>query len=167
MDIEVGDHLPDIIIHEYIETASKYAEIGPKAWRLPDLAHKKKVVVIGVIGAFSPICTNSHLPGYLEQFEGFQKKGIDELWCVSVNDPFVMHAWSQTLNINGRMRLLCDGSAELVTMMDVTLDLTSRGMGVRSDRYAMIVDNGEITGFYREETGCFDRTSAEYVLNKL
>ena len=167
MSIEVGDHLPDITIYEYITKASKYDQVGPKAWRLPDLAHKKKVVAIGVIGAFTPICTSSHLPGYLERVDDFLAKGVDELWCISVNDPFVLHAWGETMNIHGRMRLLGDGSAELVTMMDVTLDLSSRGMGVRSDRFAMIVDNGEVTHFYREDPGCFCLTSAESVLAKL
>ena len=167
MSIEVGDHLPDITLHEYIAEASKYDQVGPKTWRLPDLAHKKKVVAIGVIGAFTPICTSNHLPGYLEMEDDFKAKGIDELWCISVNDPFVLHAWSESLNINGRIRMLGDGSAELVTLMDVTLDLTSRGMGVRSDRFAMVVDNGEITHFYREETGCFCLTSAENMLKKL
>lgn len=167
MSIEVGDHLPDITIYEYITEASRCDPVGPKAWRLPDLAHKKRVVAIGVVGAFTPVCTNNHLPGYLDCADDFKAKGIDELWCISVNDPFVLCAWSEHLNINGRMRMLGDGSAELVTMMDVTLDLTPRGMGVRSDRFAMVVDNGEITHFYREDTGCFCLTTAENLLKKL
>ncbi|KEQ16210.1 peroxiredoxin family protein [Endozoicomonas numazuensis] len=165
MSIQVGDHLPDIDIYEYIDDGS-HPE-GPKIWRLPDLAHKKKVLAIGIIGAFTPICSSNHVPGYIRAYDEFVKQGIDELWCISVNDPFVMWAWSEEMRCRDKMRMLSDGSAELVSLMDVTLDLSGRGMGVRSDRFAMVVDNGVITDFLREDPGHFCYTDADTLLARL
>ena len=166
MSINVGDQLPDVGIYEYTESDGCNPE-GPKLWRLPDLAYKKKVVAIGIPGAFTPICSGSHVPGYIKEYDAFMQKGIDEIWCFAVNDPFVMWAWSKELNNEGKIRMLSDGSAELVTLMDVTLDLTERGMGVRSDRFAMIIDNGVVTEFLREEPGAFVCTSATSLLSLL
>ncbi len=166
MSIHVGDLLPDINIYEYIDKDNSQPE-GPKVWRLPDLAYKKKVLAIGIIGAFSPICSGPHIPGYIKEYNAFKKKGIDEIWCISVNDPFVMWAWSKELKNDGKIRMLSDGSAELVTLMDVTLDLTERGMGVRSDRFAMVIDNGVITDFLREDPGHFAYTDAKSLLKRL
>lgn len=166
MNSHIGEHLPDINIYEYIDENGEHPE-GPRVWRLPDLAHKKKVLVIGVIGAFTPVCSGNHVPGYLSHYQDFMDKGIDELWCISVNDPFVMAAWAETMNTGDKIRMLSDGSAELVTMMDVTLDLSSRGMGVRGDRFAMVVDNGVITDFLREDPGHFCITDAETMLGRL
>ena len=165
MTIHVGDYLPDIKIFEYIDDGS-HPE-GPKIWRLPDLAYKKKIVIVGIIGAFTPVCTGNHLPGFLAEYDAFQKKGIDEIWSISVNDPFVMWAWAEQMNTKGKIRMLSDGSAEFATLMDMTLDLSSRGMGVRSDRYAMVVDNGVITDHIREDPGHFCYTDAETLLDRL
>ena len=166
MSIHIGEQLPDINIYEYIDENDSHPE-GPKVWRLPDLAYKKKVVAIGIIGAFTPICSGSHIPGYIQKHDEFKQKGVDELWCISVNDPFVMWAWAKEMNSNGKIRMLSDGSAELATIMDVTLDLSSRGMGVRSDRFAMIIENGIITDFLREDPGHLSHTDAETMLKRL
>ena len=169
MDNHVGQYLPDVTVYEYItdENATCNCSIGPKAWRAPDLAHKKKIVLVGVIGAFTPVCDGNHIPGYINTHQAFMDKGVDEIWCLAVNDVFVMKAWGKQLGAEGKMRMLSDGSRELVMVMDVTLDLTCRGMGVRSDRFAMVIENGLITDFLREDPGQFAHTDAQTLLDRL
>ena len=161
MSFEEGSSLPDFTVYEYD------AKQGPVEHRLPDLAYKKKVVAIGVPGAFTPLCSEGHLPGYLTHHQQFLDVGVDELWCIAVNDAFVLNAWAESLNVDGKIRMLGDGSAELVRAMDVTLDLTTKGMGVRSDRFAMVIDNGQISHFFREEPGQFYCSDAPSVLQVL
>ena len=163
----VGDYLSDITLFEYLSKATEDDPAGPKAWRLTDLAQHKKVVVVGVIGAFTPVCHNSHLPGYIKLYKHFSKKGIDEIWCVAVNDPFVLNAWGDSLKSKHKVRFLSDGAAELVSQLGATLDLSSRGMGVRSDRFVMVVDKGQIIDFVKEDPGMFQVTDAESVLERL
>ena len=169
MDNHVGQYLPDVTVYEYIaeNNATHSCPAGPKAWRVPDLAHKKKVILVGVIGAFTPICDGNHVPEFIQAYQEFVDKGVDEIWCLTVNDVFVMKAWAKHLGAENKIRMLSDGSRELVTAMDVTLDLTCRGMGVRSDRFAMIIENGLITDFIREEPGLFCLTNASTILNRL
>ena len=155
--------LPDTTVFEYV-TDDGICPAGPKAWRLPDLAYKKRVVAIGVPGAFTPVCSEGHLPGYLHHYQDFLDLGFDEIWCIAVNDVFVLNAWANALNVNGRMRMLGDGSADFVRAMDVTLDLSAKGMGVRSDRFAMVIENGEISHFLRDEPGHLSNTEASAVL---
>lgn len=169
MENHVGQYLPDVTVYEYItsEQATNATPTGPKAWRVPDLAHKKKIVIVGVIGAFTPVCDGNHVPIFIHLHQDFIDKGIDEIWCVSTNDVFVMKAWGETLGAANKMRMLSDGAMELITAMDVTLDLTCRGMGVRSDRFAMVVESGLITDYVREEPGQFCLTDAQTVLERL
>ncbi len=162
-----GQRLPDITVFEYISKSSPSIPKGPKAWRLSDLAYKKKIILIGLIGAFTPVCHHDHLPGYIKYHKQFTKKGIDEIWCITSNDSFVLNAWGQILKIKDKLRLLSDHSAELASQLNATLDLSSRGMGTRSDRFVMIVDNGEIISFIKEETGQFKTTDAQSVLQTL
>ncbi len=160
----IGQTLPDLQVYEFAGGDNTSLEVGPKVWRLPDLAFKKKILVIGLPGAFTSLCSSSHVPGYLKHYQAFKDLGFDELWCISVNDAYVMHAWGKALNVDGRIRMLGDGSAEFARAMDVTLDLTDKGLGVRSDRFAMVLDNGEITHFVREEPGLFQMTDAVSIL---
>ena len=161
MSFEEGSSLPDLAVYEFD------VQDGPTERRLPDLAYKKKVVAIGVPGAFTPVCSESHLPGYLNHYQDFKDAGIDELWCIAVNDAFVLKAWADALKIDDKVRMLSDGSAELVRAMEVTLDLTAKGMGVRSDRFAMVIDNGQVTHFFREKPGHLHHSDAATVLQVL
>ncbi|CAM3736588.1 peroxiredoxin family protein [Parendozoicomonas haliclonae] len=163
----IGQTLPDITVYEFAGGEDTSIAIGPLAWRLPDLAFKKKVLVIGLPGAFTSLCNGTHMPGFLDHYQDFLDLGFDELWCIAVNDAFVMHAWGQSLGVNGRVRMLSDGSAEFVRAMDVTLDLTDKGMGVRSDRFAMVLENGVITFFVREEPGLLQMSDADTILSRL
>ncbi len=165
MTIQVGDYLPDINVYEFIEQATDDLPAGPKVWRLPDLAMNKKIIIVGIVGAFTPICSGNHIPGYLEHYDDFKQKGIDEIWCISVNDPFVMAAWAKTMHTDGKVRMLADGSAELCEAIDLALDLSDRGMGLRSHRFALIVNDGLITNLSCEDTGEYTRTDSESILN--
>ncbi|MRI34790.1 peroxiredoxin [Endozoicomonas sp. OPT23] len=165
MSIAIGDQLPDVNIFEYVAEGDETE--GIKVWRLPDLVYKKKVLIVGLIGVFTPVCTNSHIPGYVEAYDHFHRAGIDEIWCISVNDPFVMAAFARDTGCGDKIRMLSDGSGELADHMGMTLDLSDRGMGVRSDRFAMIADNGLVVDLLREDPGCFCYTDASTMLERL
>ena len=127
----------------------------------------KKVVIFGVPGAFTPLCSAQHLPGYVAQYDALKAKGVDEIWCVAVNDAFVMAAWGRQNNAIGKVRMLADGSAEYVTKLGLNRDLTGGGMGMRSFRYAMIVEDGVVKYIGVEASGKFEVSNVETVLGKL
>ena len=117
-----------------------------------DVLLQGKVVVFGVPGAFTPTCTNQHLPGYVKHAEDFRKKGVDAIFCVAVNDDRVLSAWSKKVGVNGKVRLVADGNADLTKAMGLDIDLRAGGLGLRSKRYAMIVENGVVKALQIEET---------------
>jgi peroxiredoxin len=127
----------------------------------------KKIIVFGLPGAYTPTCSAKHVPGYVAQAAALKAKGIDEVWCVSVNDAFVMGSWGRELQTRGKVRMFGDGNAEFSKAVDLTLDLTARGMGLRSNRYALLVDNGIVKAVHLEEPGKFEVSSAEAMLAKL
>jgi len=127
----------------------------------------KKVVAFALPGAFTPTCSAKHVPGFVADADKFKAKGVDTVACISVNDAFVMGEWGKNQKADGKVKMLADGSAEFSKAMDLVMDLTSRGMGVRSQRYAMIVDNGVIKDLFVEKPGAFEVSSAENVLKHL
>ncbi len=133
-----------------------------------DVLLQGKVVVFGVPGAFTPTCTNQHLPGYVKHAEDFRKKGVDAIFCVAVNDDRVLSAWSKKVGVNGKVRLVADGNADLTKAMGLDIDLRAGGLGLRSKRYAMIVENGVVKALQIEETprNC-SISSAPDILSKL
>ncbi|NBS75333.1 MAG: peroxiredoxin, partial [Betaproteobacteria bacterium] len=111
--IAVGQNLPNATLYEFLNEASEGCAIGPNAFEVDKLTAGKKIVIFGLPGAFTPTCSAQHVPGYIEQFDAIKAKGVDEIWCVSVNDPFVMGAWGRDLKVGNKVRMLGDGSAEL------------------------------------------------------
>ncbi|MCY4177983.1 MAG: peroxiredoxin [Endozoicomonadaceae bacterium] len=162
--LTVGDYLPDITIFEYNPATLLNDKKCIKKWQLSDLAYKKKIVVIGVTGAFTPVCHNQHLPEFIKYHRQFLQKGVDELWCISPNDPFVMKAWSESLKVKNKIRMLSDEAAELATALNTTIDLSARGMGLRSDRFVIIAENGQIVNFVTEMPGQCTCTDAKAIL---
>ncbi len=160
MSIKVGDKVPTVTLQH--KTADGIDNISTT-----DLFSGKKVVVFAVPGAFTPTCSARHLPGFVAKADEILAKGVDRIACVAVNDAFVMDAWGNDQNVGDKVMMLADGSAELAKALGQVLDLTGRGMGVRSGRYAMIVDDGTVTDMLVEEPGAFEVSSAEYVLGKL
>ena len=132
-----------------------------------ELTAGKKVVLFAVPGAFTPTCSLKHLPGFIENADAIKAKGVDVLACVAVNDVFVMDAWGKSLQADGKVMMLADGSAELARSMGVELDLNDKGLGIRSRRYVMLVEDGTVTHLNLEDGGAFTYSSAEDILAAL
>lgn len=160
MAISVGDKVPSGAL------AQKTAD-GINPISTDDLFSGKKVVVFGVPGAFTPTCSAQHLPGFVKNADALKAKGVDTIACMSVNDPFVMEAWGKDQDVGDKVMMLADGSAKYTHALGLELDLVERGLGVRSQRFAMIVDDGTVTDIAIDSAGEFGATSAESVLEKL
>jgi len=161
MAIQVGDSLPmDIKVKEA-------GEGGPKDVTVGELTRGKKVVLFSVPGAFTPTCSMKHLPGFVEQAEALKQKGIDDVICMSVNDAFVMGAWGKSQQATGKVRMIADGNGELAKALGLTFDGSGFGMGLRSQRFALIVDDGKVAEALIEPGGGLTVSSAESVLGKL
>ena len=160
MSIKAGDKVPAVALKH--KSADGINDISSD-----DLFGGKKVVIFALPGAFTPTCSAKHLPGFVAKADELKNKGVDTIACLSVNDAFVMDAWGKDQNVGDKLMMLADGSADFTKAVGQVLDLTDRGMGVRSTRYAMIVDDGTVTELFVEEPGAFEVSSAEYVLRKL
>lgn len=167
MTVKVGDRIPDGTLTEFIETESAGCSVGPNDFKVADLVKGKKILMFALPGAFTPTCSAKHVPGYIEHFDAIKAKGVDEVWCVAVNDAFVMGAWGREQQADGKVRMLGDGSATWTKAMGLELDLTARNMGIRSQRYAAIIDDGVIKALAIEEPGAFEVSSAEAMLKHL
>ncbi|MFZ4062958.1 MAG: peroxiredoxin [Polynucleobacter sp.] len=165
--IAVGQKLPNATLYEFLDEASEGCSIGPNAFEVEKLAAGKKIVIFALPGAFTPTCSAQHVPGFVEYFDAIKAKGVDEIWCVSVNDPFVMGAWGRDLKVGKNVRMLGDGSAEFTKKLGMEFDLVARGLGVRSQRYAMIVEDGVVKTLDLEAPGKFEVSDAASVLKKL
>ena len=140
---------------------------GPRESSTDEIFGGRRVVLFAVPGAFTPTCTAQHLPGFNNNLAAFQKCGVETIVCLAVNDPFVLAAWSKSENINAGITLLADGSAILTRALGLELDLTSRGLGIRSQRFAMVTDNMRVTHLAVEQPGDFNVSRAESVLEWL
>ena len=167
MTIEVGDRLPPGTLMEYYDTAKDGCAIGPNPVSIEDLTRGKKVVLFGLPGAFTPTCSAKHVPSYLEHYDELKSKGVDTIACLSVNDAFVMGAWGKDQKADGKVMMLGDGNGDFTQAMGLTMDGSKFGLGTRSQRYAMIVDNGVIKDLFVEKPGAFEVSSAENVLKHL
>lgn len=167
MTIQIGQTIPDVTLFEFIEEETPGCAIGPNALQSLQAARGKRVVIFGLPGAFTPTCSAQHVPSYVEHHAALRSKGIDEVWCVSVNDAFVMGAWGRGMATAGKVRMLGDGNAEFSKAVGLTLDLTGRGMGVRSARYAMVVKDGVVEHLAVEAPGKFEVSGAQPVLAAL
>ncbi|WP_454723166.1 MULTISPECIES: redoxin family protein [Cupriavidus] len=165
--IETGARVPDATLNEFFDTEAGGCSLGPNAFSVAELARGRKIVVFGLPGAFTPTCSAKHVPGYVAQAEALRAAGVDEVWCVSVNDAFVMGAWGREQGTAGTVRMMADGSAEWTRKLGLEMDLTARGMGVRSKRYALVMEDGVVTGLWVEAPGEFKVSSAEAVLAAL
>ena len=167
MTIQVGDTLPAGTLSEFIEVEGNGCTLGPNTFKVEDIVKGKKLAIFGLPGAYTPTCSAKHVPSYLSNFDALKAKGVDEIWCISVNDAFVMGAWGRDQKATGKVRMMADGSADYVKKLGLTLDLTARGMGVRSDRFSMFVDNGVVKSVNREAAGKFEVSNAETLLKQI
>lgn len=158
--IKVGDAIPEA-------TLVAATPDGPKEMTTAALFGGRKVVLFAVPGAFTPTCSAKHMPGFLNNIDALKAKGVDQIACVAVNDPFVMNAWAKDQEVGDRVLMLSDGMAAFTKALGLELDLSARGLGVRSSRYAMVVEDGVVTLLNVEEPGGFEVSSAEAVLEAL
>ncbi|MBU3583874.1 peroxiredoxin [Polynucleobacter sp. 15G-AUS-farblos] len=165
--IAVGQKLPNATLNEFFNEESEGCSLGPNAFEVEKLVAGKKIVIFALPGAFTPTCSAKHVPGYVEHCDAIKAKGVDEIWCISVNDPFVMGAWGRDQKVGKKIRMMADGSADFTKKLGLELDLTARGFGVRSDRYAMIVEDGVVKSLDREAPGKFEVSDAASILKKL
>jgi peroxiredoxin len=167
MTIKVGDRLPEGTLMEYCEVEKDGCSVGPNPVNVGDLTKGKKVVIFGLPGAFTPTCSAKHVPSYLEHYDALKKKGVDTIACVSVNDAFVMGAWARDQKTGDKVRMLGDGSAEYTKKLGLELDLTGRGMGVRCQRFSMLVDDGVVKTLNVEAPGKFEVSDGATMLKQL
>ena len=167
MSIQIGDRVPDGTLAEFIETATESCAIGPNNFQVADQVKGKTIALFAVPGAFTPTCSAKHLPGFVELADQLKAKGVDEIWCVAVNDPFVMGAWGRDQGVDGRVRMLADGSAAWTKQLGLELDLTARGMGVRSQRYSALLVDGVVKQLNVEKGGQFEVSDAKTILNQV
>jgi len=168
MTIKVGDRLPEGTLTECTEfDPANGCPMNPQTLAVGELVKGKKIVIFGLPGAFTPTCSAKHVPGYVANFDKLKAKGVDEIWCMAVNDGFVMAAWGREQKAGGKVRMMADGSADYTRKLGLELDLTAKGMGVRCQRFAIIVDKGLVTELAVEAPSKFEVSSAEAILAKL
>lgn len=162
--IKVGDSLPATTLMEYSEVEGNGCSLGPNPVKLPEAAAGKTIAVFAVPGAFTPTCSAQHVPGFVEEAEAFKAAGVDEIWCLSVNDAFVMGAWARDQKTEGKVRMLADGDAAFAKATGLTLDLNGKGLGLRSNRYSMLVKDGKVVNLNVEGPGKFEVSDAATLL---
>jgi peroxiredoxin len=166
MTIQIGDRLPAGSLQEFIDVETEGCALGPNTFNVADLTKGKTIAIFGLPGAFTPTCSAQHLPGYIKLADQLKAKGVDEIWCISVNDAFVMGAWGRDQKATGIVRMMADGSAAFTKALGLEFDLVAKGFGVRSQRYSMLVQDGVVKQL-NVESGGFDVSSAETLLKQL
>jgi peroxiredoxin len=167
MTIKIGDTLPEGKIQEFIEVETEGCSLGPNTFSVHDLTRGKKIAIFGLPGAYTPTCSAKHVPGYLEHYAALRAKGVDEIWCFSVNDAFVMGAWGRDQKVGGKIRMMADGSGAYTRLLGLELDLTAGGLGVRSQRFSMLVDDGVVKQFNLDKGGKLEVSDARTLLGQL
>ena len=168
MTIKAGDRLPDGKLTESTEFDSNtHCAMAPKDVSVAEAAKGKKIAIFGLPGAYTPTCSAKHVPSYLSNRDKLMAKGVNEIWCVAVNDAFVMAHWGRDQKALGKIRFLGDGSALWTRALGLEIDRTSAGMGVRMQRFSMLVDNGVVKQLNVEAPGKFEVSDADTLLKQL
>lgn len=162
--IKVGDRLPAATLMEFSEVEGNGCSIGPNPVDVVQASAGKTIALFALPGAFTPTCSAKHVPGYVEKFADLKAVGVDEIWCISVNDAFVMGAWAREQKSAGKVRMLADGDAVFTKATGLTLDLTGKGLGLRSNRYSMLVKDGKVASLNIEGPGKFEVSDAATLL---
>ena len=162
--IQVGDKLPAGTLNEFVEVEGEGCSIGPNSFDVVKASGGKTIALFAVPGAYTPTCSAKHVPGYVDKAADLMAAGVDEIWCVSVNDAFVMGAWGRDQKTQGKVRMMADGSADFAKATGLTLDLSTRGMGLRSNRYSMLVVDGVVRRLNVEGPGKFEVSDADTLL---
>lgn len=164
--IQAGEALPDATLWESVEFGEA-CPLAPAPVNTTEAARGKRIVIFGVPGPFTPTCSSKHVPGYLANLSELKARGVDEVWCVSVTDGFVMAAWGRDQKAIGKIRFLGDGNAEFAKKLGVENDASKNGMGLRSRRFSLLVENGVVRRLNLEQPGKFEVSNAETMLTEL
>ncbi len=167
MTIKVGDKLPEGELQEFVETETEGCSLGPNTFKVQDMTKGKKIVIFGLPGAYTPTCSAKHVPSYVQRLDALKGKGADEVWCLAVNDAFVMGAWGRDQKTGGKVRMMADGSAAYTKKLGLELDLNARGMGMRCQRFSMLVDDGVVKSVNVEAPGKFEVSDADTMLKQV
>ena len=162
--LKVGDKLPAGSLQEFIEVEGGGCTLGPNNFDIGKATAGKTIAIFALPGAYTPTCSAQHVPGYVQHTDALKAAGVDEIWCVSVNDAFVMGAWGRDQHTGGKVRMMADGSADFTKATGLTLDLGARGMGLRSQRYSMLVVDGVVKTLNIEAPGKFEVSDAGTLL---
>ena len=162
--LKVGDKLPAGSLSEFVEVEGNGCSLGPNSFDIEQATAGKTIAIFALPGAFTPTCSAQHVPGYVQQADALKAAGVDEIWCVSVNDAFVMGAWGRDQKTTGKLRMMADGSGDFAKATGLTLDLNARGMGLRSQRYSMLVVDGVVKTLNIEAPGKFEVSDAATLL---
>ena len=165
--LKVGDKLPAGSLQEFIEVEGNGCTIGPNTFEIEKAAAGKTIAIFGLPGAFTPTCSAKHLPGFVQNADAIKAKGVDTIACISVNDAFVMGAWGKDQGTSGKVEMLADGAAAFAKAIGLELDLNARGMGWRSQRYALVAVDGKVTHLGVEAPGGFEVSKAESIISAL
>jgi peroxiredoxin len=164
--IKIGDHIPDATLTESTEFGEA-CPVPPKPVSVAEATKGKRIVVFGLPGAYTPTCSAKHVPGYVEHLGELKAKGIDEVWCVALNDGFVMAAWGREEKALGKVRMLGDGNGELTKKLGLEVDLSKAGLGTRMQRFSALIDDGVVKQLNIEAPGKFEVSNAETMLKQL
>jgi peroxiredoxin len=164
--IQVGDRLPDATLTESVEFGEA-CPLSPKPVPVAESAKGKRIVIFGLPGAYTPTCSAKHVPGYIQNLDQLKAKKVDEVWCVAVNDGYVMAAWGRDEKAIGKIRMLGDGNADFAKKLGLEVDLTKGGMGLRMQRFSMFVDDGVVKKLNVEAPGKFEVSDAGTLLKQL
>jgi peroxiredoxin len=162
--LKIGDRLPEGTLYEFIEVPGEGCSLGPNAFDIAQAAAGKTVAIFGLPGAFTPTCSAQHVPGYVTAADEFAATGVDEIWCIAVNDAFVMGAWGRELGTAGKVRMMGDGNGDFARAAGLEFDLTARGLGKRLQRCSMLVVDGVVRTLNVEAPGKFEVSGAPTLL---
>jgi peroxiredoxin len=165
MPIKVGDKLPAGKLWEFVDEERAGCSLGPNEFKVEDEVKGKRIAIFGLPGAYTPTCSAKHLPGYVQKADQLRKK-VDEIWCLSVNDAFVMGAWGREQGANGKVRMMADGNGDYAKALGLDLDLTARGLGLRSQRFSMLVVDGVVKALNIEQPGKFEVSDVDTMLRQ-
>jgi peroxiredoxin len=163
--IKVGDRLPEGQLQEFIDVETEGCALGPNTFSIGEITKGKKIAIFGLPGAFTPTCSAKHVPGYIEKYDELRAKGVDEIWCLSVNDAFVMGAWGRDQKVSGKVRMMADGAGDYTKKLGLDVELP--GMGIRCRRFSMLVDNGVVKTLNIEEPKKFEVSDAHTMVKQV
>jgi peroxiredoxin len=164
--IKIGDRIPDATVTESTEFGEA-CPIAPKTVSVAEAAAGKRIVIFGLPGAYTPTCSAKHVPGYVQQLDALKAKKVDEVWCIALNDGYVMAAWGREQKAIGKVRMLGDGNGELTKKLGLEVDLAKAGLGLRMQRFSMLVDDGVVKQLNVEAPGKFEVSDAGTMLRQL